>query len=91
MHDSAKYIDLCHNTSFLRHRRYYLYIKSASGYQPEKGVAIPLTLDTAYKLNCVCNAGLFGLAVQMFHLYPTWGTHKINYKLSVTPYLVFVK
>ncbi|EEG54493.1 hypothetical protein CLOSTASPAR_03414 [[Clostridium] asparagiforme DSM 15981] len=30
MHDSAKYMDLCHNTSFLRLWRYYLYIKSAS-------------------------------------------------------------
>ena len=68
-----------------------LYIKSASGYQPEKGVAIPLTLDTAYKLNCVCNAGLLALRYRCFICIPHGERTKINYKLSLTPYLVFVK
>ena len=52
------------------------------------GAEIPLTL--AYKLNNVCNAG-HQPAVQNSVCIPYGKRTKINYKVSVTLYLVYVK
>ena len=55
------------------------------------GATIPLTLDTAYKLNCVCNARVLASRYRYKICIPHGARTKINYKLSVTLYLAFVK
>ena len=55
------------------------------------GATIPLTLDTAYKLNCVCNARVLASRYRYKICIPHGERTKINYKYRIAQYIDLVK